>query len=135
MCAHRIHIPLLAERFCLDRFALCGDADHIAPDFRDLILPPVAHQAEHILYRLCADALAALCQLHQRLNGLHRKLHVARIRTRHLELGLPAEDGHIQLLLQYLHIFIERAENTHNQVDRFDAHGHFCHISFRSPCY
>ena len=42
------HIPLLPYGFCLGRFALCGDADHILCHLRHLLIVALIYQCDQI---------------------------------------------------------------------------------------
>ena len=114
MRAHRVHISLLSECLGFNRLALRRDAHDILADFGNLVLSAVLDQTEHVLHGLRADALAALCELHQGLDGFHRQFYVIRIRTGNLEFGFSAEHRDIQCFFQHLHIFVKRAKNSHD---------------------
>ena len=84
-----------------------------------LALTVFARKTDDVLHSLRADGLTAACHGEQCADGARRHAHVFRL-TGDLELLSAADDGDLELMLEQLDVFVERAEHCHQQLGLFN---------------
>ena len=85
----------------------------------NLALAVFARKTDDVLHGLRADSLAAACHGEQCADGARGYAHVFRL-AGDLELLSAADDGDLELMLEQLDVFVERAEHCHQQLGLFN---------------
>ena len=113
----------------LDRLAAGSDADDIADQFLDLILPALADQLQHIADILVIDLLTLCSERQEAGNCLFRQEDVLSF-SADMEHVFPVQDFYTELRFEYSEILIKRTEDVDNVFNPFNLDYFIYHSQF-----